>query len=94
MEDIDFLLRLRRKGRQALINLPVTTSARRFLKRGLIRQQMLNICLVALYLLGLRPETLSTWYSSGGAKMTRPRQLERHNVGFADRSSRQRQPRR
>jgi rSAM/selenodomain-associated transferase 2 len=62
MEDIDFLLRLRKKGRVALIQLPVTTSARRFEKRGLVRQQLLNGLLVSLYMLGVNPEILSRWY--------------------------------
>lgn len=62
MEDVDFLRRLRRMGRVALIKLPVTTSARRFLKRGPARQQLLNSSLLALYILGVKPETLSKWY--------------------------------
>jgi rSAM/selenodomain-associated transferase 2 len=62
MEDVDFLQRLRRMGRVALIKLPVTTSARRFLKRGPARQQLLNSSLLALYLLGVKPESLSKWY--------------------------------
>ena len=62
MEDIDFLKRLRRIGRVALLNQPITTSARRFLKRGIICQQLTNICLVMLYLLGVRPENLKKWY--------------------------------
>jgi rSAM/selenodomain-associated transferase 2 len=62
MEDLDFLSRLRKAGRVALIKLPVTTSARRFLEHGLMRQQLLNFFLVALYVLGVKPETLSKWY--------------------------------
>ena len=62
MEDVDFLKRLYRTGRVALVNQPITTSARRFLKRGIIRQQLTNICLVMLYLLGMKPETLKKWY--------------------------------
>lgn len=63
MEDIDFLRRLRRRGCVTLINQPVTTSARRFLRHGIIRQQLLDILLVALYLLGVSPERLSKLYS-------------------------------
>jgi len=40
----------------------MTTSARRFLERGVIRQQLTNICLVILYLLGMKPENLKKWY--------------------------------
>ena len=62
MEDVDFLRRLRASGRVSLIRLPVTTSARRFLEHGLFRQQLMNAFLVTLYLLGVKPETLSRWY--------------------------------
>ena len=42
MEDVDFLRRLRGEGRVALVPRPVTTSARRFQERGVLRQQLLN----------------------------------------------------
>jgi rSAM/selenodomain-associated transferase 2 len=62
MEDIDFLQRLHRTGRVTLLKQPITTSARRFLERGVLRQQLTNIILVIFYLLGARPETLKKWY--------------------------------
>ena len=62
VEDVDFLQRLRRTGRVALLGQSITTSARRILKRGIIRQQLTNITLVILYLLGARPEDLKKWY--------------------------------
>jgi len=62
MEDIDFLQRLRRRGRVTLIKQPVTTSARRFLRHGIIRQQLLDVILVILYLLKVNPEKLSRLY--------------------------------
>ncbi len=62
MEDVDFLQRLHRVGRVTLVNQPITTSARRFLERGIIRQQVMNIILVIFYLLGARPENLKKWY--------------------------------
>jgi rSAM/selenodomain-associated transferase 2 len=71
MEDLDFLSRMRKKGRVVLINLPVTTSARRFLKRGPVRQQLLNIFLVACYLLGVKPSTLSRLYRTHRAATPR-----------------------
>ena len=63
MEDVDFLRRLRRAGRVTLLKQPVTTSARRFLGRGVARQQLTNIILVIFYLLGAKPETLKKWYT-------------------------------
>jgi rSAM/selenodomain-associated transferase 2 len=62
LEDFDFLRRLRTRGRVALINLPITTSARRFLENGILRHQLLNIALVSLYLLGAKPQALFRWY--------------------------------
>ncbi len=62
MEDLDLLQRLHRRGRVALINQPVTTSARRYLRNGIIRQQLFDAVLVILYLLGVSPERLSKLY--------------------------------
>ena len=62
MEDLDFFRRLHRTGKVALIKRPVTTSGRRFLENGILWQQLLNVVLVISYLLGARPESLSTWY--------------------------------
>lgn len=62
MEDVDLLQRLRRRGRLALIKQPVTTSARRYLRSGIIRQQLFDAVLVILYLLGVSPEKLSKLY--------------------------------
>jgi rSAM/selenodomain-associated transferase 2 len=62
MEDLDFLQRLRRKGQVALIKLPVTTSSRRFLENGILRQQLRNIFLVILYLLKTKPEAIARIY--------------------------------
>jgi rSAM/selenodomain-associated transferase 2 len=78
MEDVDFLSRLRKEGRVALIDLPVTTSARRFLNRGPLRQQLLNIFLVACYLLGVKPSTLSRLYRTRPQPATDPRSTGSH----------------
>jgi rSAM/selenodomain-associated transferase 2 len=76
MEDLDFLLRLRRTGRVVLIKQPVTTSARRFLENGILWQQLLNIILVISYLLGARPESLSTWHARTGCRPLSNEQIE------------------
>jgi rSAM/selenodomain-associated transferase 2 len=62
MEDLDFFQRLHKVGRVVLLKQPVTTSARRFLKNGILQQQLLNVFLVFLYLLGAKSETLLKWY--------------------------------
>ncbi len=65
MEDIDLMRRVPRFGRRALIRgYPVTTSARRFVEHGIIRQEVLNVALVAGWFLGVKPQTLAKWYAA------------------------------
>jgi rSAM/selenodomain-associated transferase 2 len=62
LEDVDLLRRLRRHGRFALVPHPVLTSARRFLRRGIVRPQLLNIIVVTLFELGVPAPRLATLY--------------------------------
>lgn len=62
MEDVEIQMRLRSMGRFVKICEPVVTSARRFIKRGIIRQQILNTALVFLYHLGVSPLNLKRFY--------------------------------
>ena len=62
MEDIEILLRLRRMGRIVKLGSPLITSARRYVKYGVIRQQLRNITLVFLYHMGVRPSVLKRYY--------------------------------
>jgi len=62
LEDVDFLRRLRRHGRFAVLPAAVVTSARRFLRRGVVRQQIRNILLVALFELGVPATRLVRFY--------------------------------
>ena len=62
MEDIDIQRKLRRKGKFKKIGTPVVTSARRYLKHGVIRQQILNTLLVILYYSGVSPVALKRFY--------------------------------
>ena len=65
MEDIDLMRRLPRYGRRVLIrDYPVTTSARRFVEHGIVRQEALNVALVAAWFLGVAPQTLARWYAA------------------------------
>ena len=65
MEDIDLMRRLPRYGRRVLIrNYPVTTSARRFVEHGIVRQEVLNVALVTAWFLGVKPETLAKRYAA------------------------------
>ena len=72
MEDIDFMRRMPRYGQRCLIRqYPVTTSARRFLEHGVVRQEALNVILVGLWFLGVKPHTLARWYAAHKARYVR-----------------------
>lgn len=62
MEDLEFYRRLKRLGKVRLIQDPVTTSSRRFLKKGIYRQNLLNILICLGYECGLKPDRLKSWY--------------------------------
>jgi len=62
MEDVEIQTRLRSTGRFVKICEPVVTSARRFLKCGIIRQQILNTALVFFYYMGVSPSILKRFY--------------------------------
>ena len=62
MEDYEFVGRMRRVGRTVLLPLSVTTSPRRWLKRGSLRSTLLNQWIVAAYHAGVSPERLAALY--------------------------------
>ncbi|WP_218080266.1 TIGR04283 family arsenosugar biosynthesis glycosyltransferase [Anthocerotibacter panamensis] len=62
MEDLEFSAQLYRMGAVACLALPVTTSARRWHKGGLLRTFLLMQVLRTAYALGVDPETLHRWY--------------------------------
>jgi uncharacterized protein len=61
-EDVDLLRRARRKTKVHSLPAAVTTSARRFERRGNFRQQCLNARLLLRYLCGASPEVLAAVY--------------------------------
>jgi rSAM/selenodomain-associated transferase 2 len=61
-EDVEILQRLRREGRIVKLDAPIVTSARRFLRDGVARRELLSAALVALYHLGVAPARLERWY--------------------------------
>ncbi len=61
-EDVDFVMRLARRGRLVRLPVAVVTSARRFEERGPWRQLALNTALLFLYHLGLPPARLAGTY--------------------------------
>jgi hypothetical protein len=71
MEDVEFSSRLRHLTRIKLLDPPVRSSPRRFQRLGNWRSTLLNILFIALFYLGISPNTLHRWYyqrrKSGGA---------------------------
>ena len=63
MEDVEIQKRLRKLGRFVKSNHAVITSARRFRANGVVRQQLLNTCLVLFYHVGVSPVWLKRYYS-------------------------------
>jgi rSAM/selenodomain-associated transferase 2 len=62
MEDVEIQRRLRSRGTFVKIRHPVTTSARRFIRVGILRQQFVNTILVLLFHLGVSPSVLERYY--------------------------------
>lgn len=62
LEDLDFARRLKRHGRMLLIDRPVTTAARRYLRQGVVRTIATNWTIWALYFAGVPPRRLARLY--------------------------------
>ena len=62
MEDVEIQRRIRSRGTFVKIRHPVTTAARRFLRVGILRQQLVNTILVLLFHLGVSPSVLERYY--------------------------------
>ncbi|MEX0747202.1 MAG: hypothetical protein WD275_04320, partial [Rhodothermales bacterium] len=61
-EDLEMVQMLHRRGRFAFLPADVTTSARRFLKVGPLRQQLRNTYLWLHFMLGTKPERVADHY--------------------------------
>jgi rSAM/selenodomain-associated transferase 2 len=62
MEDVELSRRLRGRGRLVVLRQLLTISARRWRKRGVVRQTLRNWLLLALYFAGALPERLARFY--------------------------------
>lgn len=62
MEDYELAVRMKRSGRTALLPLTVTTSGRRFLRKGVWRTAFINWAIIVRYRLGTDPAKLARWY--------------------------------
>ncbi|MDE3085081.1 MAG: hypothetical protein KGJ37_07710, partial [Verrucomicrobiota bacterium] len=56
-EDLDFSLRLAKAGRTCALRTPVITSARRFEKRGAVRQTFIDLITAYRFIRSRRPES-------------------------------------
>ncbi len=68
MEDIDCVKRLRRLGRVVILKERATTSARRWAKRGAIRNTVRNALILSLYFFGASPQRLYSLYYNNRIK--------------------------
>lgn len=62
LEDLDFARRLKRHGRVALLDAPVTTAARRYLRGGIVATTARNWLIWGLFACGISPARLSRLY--------------------------------
>jgi rSAM/selenodomain-associated transferase 2/rSAM/selenodomain-associated transferase 1 len=62
MEDVDFVRRLRKCGKLAVIPEPVTTSSRLYIRQGVLRRTFKNKLIFFGYVLGISPERLARMY--------------------------------
>ena len=62
MEDLDLVRGMRAHGKLALLAAPVTTSARRYLERGVVRSVWRNWLALAAFWLGLDRARVAAWY--------------------------------
>lgn len=62
LEDLEFIRRLRRHGRLAILEPPMLTSARRYRQGGLVRTTARNWLIFALYHLGVPVASLARLY--------------------------------
>lgn len=64
MEDVELCQRLRKQGTILLAGAAVTTSARRWLRLGILKTTLINQLCIAGFCLGIQSDTLHRWYRS------------------------------
>lgn len=64
MEDLEFIRRLKRRGKIRILRESVSVSSRRWDKEGPIYATFRNLILAALFLLGVSPKKLYKWYKN------------------------------
>ncbi|MFN9941773.1 MAG: glycosyltransferase, partial [bacterium] len=64
IEDFELITCLKRISKVQIIDVPVITSPRRWLKKGIFKTTLLNQIIVLAYLLGVSPERIRKWYNN------------------------------
>lgn len=62
MEDFQLITKLKSISKITLIEVPVITSARRWLKKGIFKTTLLNQSIIIAYLCGVSPAQIRKWY--------------------------------
>ena len=66
MEDVEFVKRLKGKGKFIILSECITTSSRRWDREGILYTTIRNWILISLYLIGASPNRLKGWYREHG----------------------------
>jgi rSAM/selenodomain-associated transferase 2 len=69
MEDFELIRRLQELGKIATVSVPVVTSPRRWLRKGILKTTLINQVVVVSYFLGVSPTQIVNWYR--GRKFTK-----------------------
>jgi rSAM/selenodomain-associated transferase 2 len=69
MEDLEFSARLKRSGKVVILDPPLLSSARRHRRHGKIGVTLENMAMIALFKLGVSPDTLHRWYYRKARKL-------------------------
>jgi rSAM/selenodomain-associated transferase 2 len=62
LEDVDFIRRLRKEGRIAILDIPIGVSPRRWDREGVLKRTILNWVIMLGYSLGFGSKTLARFY--------------------------------
>ncbi|MEM6752710.1 MAG: TIGR04283 family arsenosugar biosynthesis glycosyltransferase [Cyanobacteria bacterium P01_C01_bin.38] len=62
MEDFELIRNLKSIGKIAFIPVPVITSPRRWLKKGILQTTLINQIVIIAYFIGISPERIRSWY--------------------------------
>ncbi|MBI3601088.1 MAG: TIGR04283 family arsenosugar biosynthesis glycosyltransferase [Nitrospinae bacterium] len=63
MEDVEFVMKLKKRGKFVILPDYITVSSRRWDKEGVVYCTLRNWILILLYFMGISPHKLKGWYS-------------------------------